>query len=119
MKTEDTSTYSALIRDMRSRADSIDALQAEFQAMKMETLERIVRTLDQHRERAIELRQELDRAEHDRRPLLVEQYREAHAQARQYRYYLDVQRDAMGLRRLDRNDPHYAVPPLDVPGAKR
>jgi hypothetical protein len=119
LKTEDTSRYTDLIRDMRSREDSIDALQAEFESMKVETFARIVRTLFKHRDRAAELRVALHAAPHAERDRLAEQYREAHGLARTYRYYLDVQRDAMGLRRLDRKDPEYYVPPLDLPDSKR
>ena len=51
-----------------------------------------------------------DLAGHERVEALV-QYQSLHAEARRYRWYLEVQRDAVGIRGHDVVDRMYPLPP--------
>jgi len=57
----------------------------------------------------------LDGADRERE---LEAYRETRAQALKYRWYLDVQREAIGLRPNRIVDEFYAIPTLDEVGKR-
>jgi hypothetical protein len=46
------------------------------------------------------------------RPRGLERLRGVHGEARRYRWYLEVQREAIGLFRHEQLDVHYPIPPL-------
>ena len=92
-----------------------DFLLAELAEERVAALTRISRTLES-------LIAQL-RASRDRLALLggadraaeVARYRQLHAKATRYRWYLDVQRDALGFRHHTLVDEHYSVPrPIDA-----
>jgi hypothetical protein len=91
-------------------ADSHDSLERELNQERAAALLRISGTLDSliaqlqaARERILRLRG----AERERQ---VESYRELRRQAIRYRWYLEVQREALGLRHHHRLDEFYEIP---------
>jgi hypothetical protein len=72
-------------------------------------LERLIEQCEATRER-IAHRGDTDRSDEDRARDLAA-YRELREQAVKYRWYLEVQRDAIGLRNHQRLDEFYRIPP--------
>ena len=72
------------------------------------TLEGLIAQLQTQRERIVV-------AAAAERDVERERYRELHAQAVKYRWYLEVQREALGLRHHHRIDEFYAIPPSEAP----
>ena len=69
-------------------------------------LERLIAQLEATREQIAHSRGE-DRARE------VAAYRDLHEQAVKYRWYLEVQREAIGLRHHHRLDEFYRIPPAE------
>ena len=95
----------------RDVAEQHDRLQRELNEERAAVLLRISRTLesliaqlDAARERVLHAR-----AEEREREMI--RYRELRGQALQYRWYLEVQREALGLRHHHRLDEFYCIPP--------
>ncbi len=73
-----------------------------------QTLESLIAQLHAQRERvhaAVDVDREAER----------KRYRELRAHAVNYRWYLEVQREALGLRHHQRLDEFYAIPPQEAP----
>jgi hypothetical protein len=75
-------------------------------------LERLLNQLQATRER-IAHRGDTDRSDEDRASDIAA-YRELHKEAVKYRWYLEVQREAIGLRQHQHLDEFYRIPP-EVP----
>jgi len=86
-------------------------LEQELLQARFDTLARISRTLEEHLETLEHLREKIERAagEEERSPLVAE-FNQAREPAKRYRWYLEVQRDVMGLRNHGL-DEFYRVPP--------
>ena len=92
-----------------------EAVQRELQKERAAALGRIGRRLEVLLTRLAELRAEWQAADATARPPLALAYAECRDEARQYRWYLEVQREAVGLRYHHDLDRCYPIPPeLDV-----
>ena len=76
----------------------------------MAALSRISRTLEGLIADLLERRERIRSLEGAARADEVARYREVHGRARQYRWYLEVQREALGLRPHRSVDEFYRIP---------
>lgn len=99
-----------------SRGGSRFQLPVEVEILKEKAgaLGRVGERLDGSLARLADLASRIAEADPDDRAGLVGEYRAERARARQLRYYLVVQREAMGLRRHADVDRVYPLPP-DIP----
>ena len=88
------------------------ALEAELNKEKAGALGRTGRILAAHLATCRELAQQLAGATGEARRRLLAEYAESRRQAEQYRWYLYVQREAIGLRRHDDVDATFPIPPI-------
>jgi len=96
------------------RADverSFTRVEQEIQQERAAALGRIGRTLHDLIERLARLRERYAGAGHEERQQIVRDYSDVMDRARLYRWYLEVQREAVGLRRHECLDRIYPVPP--------
>jgi hypothetical protein len=92
-----------------------DLLLAELAEERVAALTRISRTLEALIAQLSASRDRLSRLGGADRAAEVAHYRQVRAKAARYRWYLDVQRDALGLRHHSLVDEHYSVPgPIDA-----
>ena len=99
---------------MTGSSDRYDQLLTELAEERVAALNRIARHLELRIQALNELRATADDAAGDRRAALLQRYREVRIDALRYRWYLDVQREALGLRPHDTVEQFYGVPgPLD------
>jgi hypothetical protein len=103
----------------RERVAAYGRLEEEFRQERAAALGRIGRTLEGHLATLQRLRAAWRDAPAPDREQLAAQYADVHRQAVRYRWYLEVQREAVGLRRHERLDEQYRVPPpaIDDPGS--
>jgi uncharacterized coiled-coil DUF342 family protein len=95
-------------RTRRQHSDLLRELQEERAAALARISRRLERLLEQlhaTREQMAQHRDEADRARH------LAAYRELHREAVKYRWYLEVQREAIGLRQHQHLDEFYPIPP--------
>jgi hypothetical protein len=85
----------------------------ELQEERAAALARISRRLERLLEQLQATREQIAHAPDDDRAREVAAYRELHKQAVRYRWYLEVQREAIGLRQHQRLDEFYPIPPLE------
>ena len=97
----------------REVSDRYDRLQRELTEERAAALLRISRTLESLIAQLESVRARIAQAAAADRERELAQYRELHRQALQYRWYLEVQREALGLRHHHRLDEFYRIPPLD------
>jgi len=90
--------------------DSFARVERELAAERAAALARIAGRLGELVARLAEMRSGLTHLRGSARPTQVEAYRTLRAEARLYRWYLEVQREALGLRRHDGLDEHYPIP---------
>jgi hypothetical protein len=88
--------------------DRYDRLVRTLTEERVAALTRISRTLDALLEQVRALRAALPEEGADARDLAV--YRARRAEAMRYRWYLEVQREALGLRHHHRLDEYYDIP---------
>jgi hypothetical protein len=93
-----------------SLEDSLARVERELQSERAGALARIAGRLGELVARLARLRSELPAEAGAPRAAQVEAYRAVRAEARLYRWYLEVQREALGLRRHDGLDEHYPIP---------
>ena len=99
---------------MTGSSDSYDQLLRELAEERVSALNRIARHLEQRIHALNELRATADHAAGDTRTALLQRYREVRIEALRYRWYLDVQREALGLRPHETVEQYYGVPgPLE------
>ena len=83
----------------------------ELQEERAAALARISRRLERLLEQLAAMREQIARARDEERAPVVAAYRGLHTQAVKYRWYLEVQREAVGLRQHQRLDEFYPIPP--------
>ena len=88
---------------------SFGRIERELQEERASALGRIGRTLQELIATLESIQVALERAAPERDRLLAE-YRETWQRAKTYRWYLEVQREAIGLRRHERLDEMYPLP---------
>jgi hypothetical protein len=96
---------------MRRTAETNDRLAWELNEERISALRRISQTLDGL---LVQLRAAGERvlaADAADRDAAVAAYRDLRQRAVQYRWFLEVQREAMGLRHHHRLDEFYRIPP--------
>jgi hypothetical protein len=85
----------------------------ELQEERAAALARISRRLERLIEQLQATREQIAHASEEDRARNVAAYRELHTEAVKYRWYLEVQREAVGLTRHERLDEFYRIPPLE------
>ena len=99
---------------MTRSSDRYDQLLHELAEERVAALNRIATHLEQRIRTLNELRSSADDVAGDMRTALLQRYRQLRADALRYRWYLDVQREALGLRPHETVEQFYGVPgPLD------
>jgi len=97
---------------LERRAEALGKVEQEFQQERAAALGRIARTLESLLVRLETLRQRAEAVAGDERAVLVAEHADVRARATTYRWYLEVQRESVGLRRHDALDEIYPVPPI-------
>jgi hypothetical protein len=98
----------------RQTVEQHDRIQRELTEERAAALLRISRTLESLIGQLRDLRERLADASEADQPWARAEYRELRRRAVKYRWYLEVQREAVGLRHHHRLDEFYAIPaPLD------
>jgi hypothetical protein len=90
--------------------ESFARVERELQAERAAALARIAGRLGELVARLAEMRTGLPSQPGPGRKEQLEAYRAVRQEARLYRWYLEVQREALGLRRHDGLDEHYPIP---------
>ena len=90
---------------------SSDQLLRELTEERAAALLRISRTLESLVDQLYAIREALARMPDEGRVAASKHYRDVRAQALKYRWYLEVQREALGLRHHQRLDEFYPIPP--------
>ena len=85
----------------------------ELQEERAAALARISRRLERLLDQLQAVREQIAHARDEDRARLAATYRELHEQAVKYRWYLEVQREAIGLRHHQHLDEFYPIPPLE------
>jgi uncharacterized protein (DUF1697 family) len=85
----------------------------ELQEERAAALARISRRLERLLEQLYATREQIAHCPEEDRRREVAAYRELHQQAMKYRWYLEVQREAIGLRQHQRLDEFYRIPPAE------
>jgi hypothetical protein len=96
---------------LEQRAEAFGKVEQEFQQERAASLGRIARTLESLLVRLETLRERAETAAGPDREALVAEHAEVRARATTYRWYLEVQRESIGLRRHDTLDEVYRLPP--------
>ena len=86
----------------------------ELQEERAAALARISRRLELLIAQLEATREQIAHAPQESRARHEAAYRELHTQAVKYRWYLEVQREAIGLRQHQRLDEFYRIPPLEL-----
>jgi hypothetical protein len=89
--------------------DSFARVERELQSERAAALARIAGRLSDLVARLAEMRAHFPSQPVAARTAQVAAYRAVRAEARLYRWYLEVQREALGLRRHDGLDEHYPI----------
>jgi len=87
------------------------SLLKELQEERAAALARISRRLERLLEQLHATREQLAHARDQDRARDLAVYRELHKEAVKYRWYLEVQREAIGLRQHEHLDEFYRIPP--------
>jgi hypothetical protein len=98
------------IVNLREASERHEAVLRQFKEERAAALTRISRTLESTIEQLQAMRVRIEREPNDVRPSDAEEYERLRARARQYRWYLEVQREALGLRHHGFLDRFYAIP---------
>jgi hypothetical protein len=85
----------------------------ELQEERAAALARISRRLERLLDQLNATREQIAHGREEDRSRDVAAYRELHQQAVTYRWYLEVQREALGLRQHQRLDEFYRIPPAE------
>jgi len=89
------------------------SLLKELQEERAAALARISRRLERLIGQLEATRAQIAQSRDEDRARAVAEYRELHKQATRYRWYLEVQREAIGLRHHQRLDEFYRIPPAE------
>ena len=90
------------------------SLLKELQEERAAALARISRRLERLLNQLQATREQIARGRDEDRARDIAAYRELHREAVKYRWYLEVQREAIGLRQHQHLDEFYRIPP-EVP----
>jgi DNA-binding ferritin-like protein len=90
------------------------SLLKELQEERAAALARISRRLERLLDQLQATREQIARGRDEDRARAIAAYRELHKEAVKYRWYLEVQREAIGLRQHQHLDEFYRIPP-EVP----
>jgi hypothetical protein len=96
--------------DVRAQHKS---LLKELQEERAAALVRISRRLERLLDQLSATREQIAHGREEDRARDVAAYRELREQALKYRWYLEVQREAIGLRQHQRLDEFYPIPPAE------
>jgi hypothetical protein len=96
---------------MRRTAETNDRIARELNEERVAALRRISQTLESLIAQLQQAHESISAADERERSRAIADYRELRARAVQYRWYLEVQREAMGLRHHHRLDEFYRIPP--------
>jgi len=96
---------------MRRTAEAHDRIARELNEERVAALRRISQTLEKLIAELHETGNAARISESGERERAVAAHRALRARAVQYRWYLEVQREAMGLRHHHRLDEFYQIPP--------
>ena len=88
-----------------------DGLLRELQEERAAALARISRRLERLLDQLQATREQIARDRDEDRARNIAAYRELHREAVKYRWYLEVQREAIGLRQHQHLDEFYPIPP--------
>ena len=86
----------------------------ELQEERAAALARISRRLERLLEQLSAMREQIAHSRSEDRARGLAAYRELHTQAVEYRWYLEVQREAVGLRQHQLLDEYYPLPPAEL-----
>ena len=98
--------------DLKRQLATSAALEAELNKERASGLGRTARQLEELLASCSTLRAELEHAKGDHRRVLLEEYDAVRRRAEEVRWYLMVQREAIGARRHDDVDALYPRPPV-------
>ena len=90
------------------------SLLKELQEERAAALARISRRLERLLDQLQAMREQIAGDRDEDRARTIAAYRELHKEAVKYRWYLEVQREAIGLRQHQHLDEFYRIPP-EVP----
>jgi len=88
-----------------------DSLLKELQEERAAALARISRRLERLLEQCEATREQIARGRNEDRARALAAYRDLREEAVKYRWYLEVQREAIGLRNHRNLDEFYRIPP--------
>ena len=91
--------------------DGFAWIESELAAEKAAALARIAGTLEDLLRELASVREHLDRQDDEQRQAALAAHERLRERARLYRWYLEVQREAIGLRRHEGLDELYPIPP--------
>jgi hypothetical protein len=94
----------------RTRDDRYSDLLKELQEERAAALNRISRTLESLIDQLRDTRARLSGLPEHEKAAALREYRELRERARKYRWYLEVQREALGLRSHTVIDEFYRIP---------
>ena len=100
-----------IVSVVRRTAETNQRIVRELNEERAAALRRISQTLDTLITQAQAMRDAIGIAEAGDRSRAVAAYRELRARAVQYRWFLEVQREALGLRQHHHLDEFYRIPP--------
>jgi hypothetical protein len=96
---------------LRETTTQHEQILAQLNEERVSALVRISKTLETLLSQLHESRARLADMRGDARARELAAYRDLHQRASQYRWYLEVQREALGLRHHHRLDEFYRMPP--------
>lgn len=98
------------IVNLRESSERHEAVLRQLNEERVAALTRISRTLESILEQLQAIRVRIERRPDDVSSADAQDYERLRARAKQYRWYLEVQREALGLRHHGFLDRFYAVP---------
>lgn len=102
------------MRTLKARAEALDRTDLELKSEMAAALGRISRTLTETIQDLNRLRQKIPGLPKGQRSQAISDYRRTHSRARQYYWYLMVQREAIGIRNHDLLRDLYPIPAKDL-----
>jgi hypothetical protein len=96
---------------LERRAEAFGKVEQELQQERAAALGRIARTLESLLVRLETLRLRAEAVPGHERAAVIAEHAEVRARATTYRWYLEVQRESVGLRRHETLDDIYRLPP--------
>jgi hypothetical protein len=96
--------------NLQESSERHEAVLRQLNEERAAALTRISRTLESIIDQLHAIRVRIDRESNEVSSADAEEYERLRARARQYRWYLEVQREAIGLRHHGFLDRFYAVP---------